>query len=64
MPESLAYEVTKLVMENNDRMVQIHASARATLIDNVANNGFLPFHAGAVRYYEEKGVSLPPELKD
>ncbi|MTW22432.1 TAXI family TRAP transporter solute-binding subunit [Allochromatium palmeri] len=64
MPENLAYEVTKLVMENNDRMVQIHASARATLIDNVENNGFLPFHAGAVRYYEEKGVSLPPELKD
>jgi uncharacterized protein len=27
MPESLAYEITKLVLENNDRMMQIHAAA-------------------------------------
>lgn len=27
MPEDLAYEITKLVMENNDRMLQIHAAA-------------------------------------
>ncbi len=64
MPASLAYEVTKLVMENNDRMVQIHAAARATLIENVGNNGFLPFHEGAVRYYGEKGVDIPANLRD
>ncbi len=64
MPESLAYEITKLVMDNNDRMVQVHAAARATLLENVGNNGFLPFHAGAVRYYDEKGVTIPDNLKD
>jgi TRAP transporter TAXI family solute receptor len=64
MPASLAYEITKLVMDNNARMVQIHAAARATLIENVGNNGFLPFHPGAVRYYDEKGVAIPAELKD
>jgi uncharacterized protein len=28
MPETLAYEITRLVLENNDRMLQIHAAAR------------------------------------
>jgi uncharacterized protein len=63
MPESLAYEITKLVMENNDRMLQIHSAARETLLENAGNNGFLPFHPGAVRYYEEMGIEIPDELK-
>ncbi|MFN4057401.1 MAG: TAXI family TRAP transporter solute-binding subunit [Roseinatronobacter sp.] len=63
MPESLAYEITKLVMENNDRMLQIHAAAAATLPENVVNNGFLPFHPGAVRYFEEIGITIPEELR-
>ncbi len=64
MPESLAYEITRLVMENNDRMLQVHAAAAATLPENaVPNNGFLPFHPGAVRYFEEIGIEIPEELR-
>jgi uncharacterized protein len=63
MPESLAYEITKLVLENNNRMVQIHSAARATLAENWESNGFLPFHPGAVRYLEEKGITIPDELR-
>jgi TRAP transporter TAXI family solute receptor len=63
MPESLAYEITKLVMENNDRMMQIHAAAEATVPENWENNNFLPFHPGAVRYFEEIGIEIPEELR-
>ena len=63
MPESLAYEITKLVMENNDRMLQIHAAAAATLPENVGNNSFLPFHPGAVRYFDEIGIEIPEDLR-
>lgn len=64
MPESLAYEITRLVLENNDRMLQIHAAAATTLIENaVPNNGFLPFHPGAIRYYEEQGIEIPDNLR-
>ena len=63
MPESLAYEIVRLVMENHDRMLQIHGAARETLMDNVLNNGFMPFHPGAVRYYEEHGITIPENLR-
>ncbi len=63
MPESLAYEITKLVMENNDRMMQIHAAAAATLPENFVNNSFLPFHPGAVRWFEENGFEIDPDLR-
>lgn len=63
MPESLAYEITKLVMENNDRMMQIHTTASETIPENVDKNTFLPYHPGAVRYFDEVGVEIPDELR-
>ena len=63
MPESLAYEITRLAMENNDRMREIHSAARETLPENAANNGFLPFHPGAVRWFTENGIEIPEELR-
>ena len=63
MPETLAYEITKLAMENPDRMVQIHAAASETLLENWSKNSFMPFHPGAIRYYEEKGITIPDTLK-
>lgn len=63
MPESLAYEITKLALENNDRMVQIHATASETKAENWDKNTFMTFHPGAVKYYEEKGITIPDALK-
>ncbi|MFN3970094.1 MAG: TAXI family TRAP transporter solute-binding subunit [Gemmobacter sp.] len=63
MPETLAYEITKLAMENPDRMVTIHAAAKETLLENWDKNTFMPYHAGAVRYFTEKGIALPDNLK-
>ncbi len=64
MPESLAYEITKLAMDNNERMVQIHSAAVETLQENWDKNGFLPYHPGAVRYFEENGITIPDNLRD
>ena len=63
MPESLAYEITKLALENNDRMKQIHATASETKVENWDKNTFMPFHPGAVKYLEEKGITVPDNLK-
>lgn len=64
MPESLAYEITKLALDNNPRMVQIHAAAKGTLVENWDKNTFLPYHRGAVRYFREKGINIPANLRD
>lgn len=58
LPEDLVYEIVKTVMDNNDRMKQIHASAVETVPGNADKNSFLTWHPGAVRYFEEKGVKL------
>lgn len=63
MPDTLAYEISKLALDNPERMVQIHAAAKETLLENWDKNTFMPFHPGTVKYLEEKGVSVPDALK-
>jgi TRAP transporter TAXI family solute receptor len=62
LSEDLAYKITKAVLENNDAMVKGHASAAETVIKNWDRNTFLPFHPGAVKYYKEKGITIPANL--
>lgn len=63
MPEGLVYGVTKTVMENNDEMVQIHGASKETLPENWEVNDWLPFHPGAVRWFEENGFDIPDDLR-
>jgi hypothetical protein len=62
LPEDLVYNVVKAVLENNAQMVKGHSAAKETLLENWDRNTFLPFHAGAVRYYKEKGLKVPARL--
>ncbi|MDV6318672.1 TAXI family TRAP transporter solute-binding subunit [Chromohalobacter sp. HP20-39] len=63
LPEDFVYEITKLSMENNDKMRDIHRSAKFSIPENLKYNTVLPFHPGAVRWYEENGYEIPEELK-
>ena len=62
LPEDFVYEVTKVTMENNDKMMDVHRSAATTIPENIEYNTVLPFHPGAVRWYEENGFEIDPEL--
>lgn len=62
LDQGLVYQIAKTVLENNKTLVQGHAAAKQTVIENVGRNGFLPFHPGAVRYYNEKGIKIPANL--
>jgi len=62
-PASLVYEIMETVLGNHDRMMEIHKASRNTLPENYVNNGFLPFHAGAVKWYEEHGFDIPDDLE-
>ncbi|MBN8413078.1 MULTISPECIES: TAXI family TRAP transporter solute-binding subunit [Halomonas] len=62
LPEDFVYEVTKVTMENNDKMLDVHRSAATTIPDNIQYNTVLPFHPGAARWYEENGYEIDPSL--
>jgi TRAP transporter TAXI family solute receptor len=62
VPDDLVYNVVKTVLENNAQMVKGHAAAKETLLENWNRNGFLPFHPGAIRYFREKGITVPKHL--
>lgn len=62
LPDSLIYEIMKAVLDNNDRMLQVHKAAMETKPENWQYNGFLYFHPGAVQYYQEKGIEIPAKL--
>jgi TRAP transporter TAXI family solute receptor len=63
LPEDFVYEVTKATMENNDKMRNVHRSAEHSVPENLEHNKVLPFHPGAVRWYEENGYEIDDSLK-
>jgi uncharacterized protein len=54
-PEIDAYWITRQVL-SLDNPSQIHASAAPTRMQNAPLNRVVSFHAGALRFYKEKGV--------
>jgi TRAP transporter TAXI family solute receptor len=61
LPDDVAYQIVKAVLDNNDAMVKGHSAAKETLAQNADKNTFLPFHPGAIKYYKEKGITLHPK---
>lgn len=63
LPEDLVYEMVKTVLENQPHLLKAHPAAKETTLENWARNTVLPFHPGALRYYREKGLTVPASLK-
>jgi hypothetical protein len=62
LPEDFVYEITKLSMENNDRLRDIHRSATLSIPENLQYNTVVPFHPGAARWYEENGYEIADDM--
>jgi TRAP transporter TAXI family solute receptor len=60
MDEKLAYQITKLVLEHTADLVAVHKAASEISLKSAVVGSPIPFHAGALRYFKEKGVKLPP----
>ncbi|MCE8003279.1 TAXI family TRAP transporter solute-binding subunit [Billgrantia ethanolica] len=58
MDEELAYELTKLLFENTDELIAVHPAANDTTVEFSIDSTPVPFHDGALRYYEEVGAEV------
>lgn len=55
LPDADAYAITKTVLSAADPKA-MHLSAAPTRAANAFNNTVVPFHPGALRFYQEQGV--------
>ncbi|AVO51394.1 TAXI family TRAP transporter solute-binding subunit [Ectopseudomonas mendocina] len=54
--EELAYEMTRLLFENLDRLADSHPAARDIRLERAVSGLPIPLHPGAERFYREAGV--------
>lgn len=59
MEESLAYQITKVLLEHTPELVAVHKAAQEITLKSAVVGASVPFHPGALRYYREKGIKVP-----
>jgi len=62
IPEEVVYQVTKMIWENLGTMQDIHAATRDMQLEIALRGLAAPLHPGALRYYRERGLDIPPHL--
>ncbi|MEA2875500.1 MAG: uncharacterized protein QOF14_696 [Hyphomicrobiales bacterium] len=55
LPADLVYNIVRVVFDKHEEMMEVHASAAATVPANMERNTFLPLHPGAIRFYRQIG---------
>jgi TRAP transporter TAXI family solute receptor len=63
LPDDTVYQMTKILFDNLDELHQVHAKTKYISLDTALDGMSIPLHPGAIKYYEEKGISVPAELK-
>lgn len=63
LPEDLVYNLTKTLFESNEFLQKIHPFAKYSTPENAVGKTPIPLHPGAIRAIEEKGISVPANLR-
>ena len=56
--EETVYELTKAIFENIDAIKSAHAKGEELSLENATSGMTAPFHAGAAKYFAEKGITV------
>jgi uncharacterized protein len=56
LPDSLVYNITKILAENVDRLADVVKDMKGVTVKDLALDIGVPFHPGALKYYKEVGV--------
>ena len=62
IPDDVVYQVTRAIFENLPALREIHKATREVTLDAALTGLGAPLHPGAIRYYREKGLDIPPQL--
>jgi TRAP transporter TAXI family solute receptor len=62
IPDDTVYKITRAIFDNLAALHEIHRATRELTLDNALKGLGAPLHPGAVRYYREQGIDIPPEL--
>lgn len=60
LPEDLVYQITKAIYENPGVFASL-GWLKNMSVENAANGVHMPFHKGAARYFQEKGLTVDAE---
>ncbi len=56
--EDEVYNLTAAIFENIDAITKEHAKGAELSLENATNGLTVPFHAGAAKYFKEKGIEV------
>ena len=60
LPDEFIYKLVKTVFDHHEELMKSQPSAKETIPTNIDRNTMLPLHPGALRYYREAGIAVPP----
>jgi TRAP-type uncharacterized transport system substrate-binding protein len=56
--ESLAYDLLKMMVDKQSDVALIHAEAKRFGLPQATVGSSIPFHAGAIKFYKDKGLTV------
>ncbi|MCK9916188.1 TAXI family TRAP transporter solute-binding subunit [Microbacteriaceae bacterium K1510] len=59
MPDQMAYDIVKTIVDKQPDLVAVHSEAKNFALENqIKDYSPIPWHPGAVKYFNEKGAKL------
>jgi TRAP-type uncharacterized transport system substrate-binding protein len=58
MDAGLVYNILKVLVEHQPELVAVHKEAKNFTLATATAGSSLPFHPGAIKYFQEKGIKI------